>query len=381
MCGLVGIAGDMEFKDEAAMKRLLLLDYFRGTDSTGFASVSRHTSEIKLAKVDSHPITLFSMKQFDKALQGYNSKVFIGHNRAATIGKVNEHNAHPFVFGPVVGAHNGTLDRPSWDRLQRALGRDTDTDSQAIFACIEKIGIDETIALMEEGKASTTGAWALTWYDSRDNTINFLRNPHRPLWYAWTKDFKKILWASEHPMIDGATRMSANPYDLYKSPEGYQYWEFKTNQLYSFKLDEMAKGASEKPVGIVREIKGREPVVYNQPPFYNMASHKAIGQSGTTTTYHGKESTSTNVYHFPDVVDITGTASRPLADQIPLEKFNDLAKYGCQWCSADVDINDPGVTVYLNQDTVLCGNCSGHDNPRVVKDYDGAEDLKIPVNG
>lgn len=378
MCGLVGIAGDMEFRDEATMKRLLLLDFFRGMDSTGFASVSKNTGEIKVVKMDSHPINLFANKSFDKALAGYNSKVFIGHNRAATIGKVNEYNAHPFRFGDVVGAHNGTLDSASWRRLEDAIGEETSTDSMAIFAAINKIGIDETIALMEEGLTSTTGAWALTWYDGRDNTFNMIRNKHRPLWYAWNKDFKRLFWASEWPMIDAAIRMSSStPYELHASDEGYRFWEIQTDSLYSFNLDEMKNGYGSKPNGIVREIKGKEPVKsYGHAPF--MAQN---GNGGTTTTSHGTGFTAgKKVVDFPDVVDIVGTKQRPLADQVSDQRFNELAQYGCSWCSADVDKDDPGVTIYLNQDSILCGNCSGYNNPRVVKDFETPQDLKIPVS-
>src|SRR3546814_15939897 len=41
MCGHVGIAGKMELKDEALMRRLLVFDYFRGPDSTGFAALRK----------------------------------------------------------------------------------------------------------------------------------------------------------------------------------------------------------------------------------------------------------------------------------------------------------------------------------------------------
>ena len=40
MCGLVGVAGDLEYKTESLF-RLLVFDYFRGTDSTGAAWLRR----------------------------------------------------------------------------------------------------------------------------------------------------------------------------------------------------------------------------------------------------------------------------------------------------------------------------------------------------
>jgi len=100
---------------------MLLLDYLRGVDSTGLAAVRNKDSEVKVVKAAVNPIDLFGYKNFDMVLTGATSKVLIGHNRAATLGKVNNVNAHPFHCGAVVGAHNGTLDRPSWTRLEEAL--------------------------------------------------------------------------------------------------------------------------------------------------------------------------------------------------------------------------------------------------------------------
>jgi glucosamine 6-phosphate synthetase-like amidotransferase/phosphosugar isomerase protein len=118
MCGLVGIAGKLTVKDEATMKRLFLLDFFRGPDSTGLAAV-RGDGNIHVSKLASHPIDLFDSARFKTALSGYNSKIFLGHNRYATKGKVNANNAHPYHYGDIVGAHNGTLSISSWRALEK----------------------------------------------------------------------------------------------------------------------------------------------------------------------------------------------------------------------------------------------------------------------
>ena len=67
MCGLVGIAGDLSYKDEKFMKRLLVLDYFRGTDSTGLAAI-RKGGEAVISKAAVNPLDLFDMSSFEKAL-------------------------------------------------------------------------------------------------------------------------------------------------------------------------------------------------------------------------------------------------------------------------------------------------------------------------
>src|SRR3546814_15519590 len=88
------------------MRRLLVFDYFSGPDSTGFAALRKDGTH-RLAKIASNPLNLFDMKRFSEANNGYQSLAFVGHNRFATKGKVNDLNAHPFHYGNIVGAHNG----------------------------------------------------------------------------------------------------------------------------------------------------------------------------------------------------------------------------------------------------------------------------------
>ena len=190
MCGLVGMAGNLNGKDEDVMSRLLILDYPRGKDSTGLASVS-DKGKVEIIKETLNPLALMEMKKYEKVNDAWGSYALIGHNRAATLGGVNAANAHPFTFGDVTGAHNGTLDMLSWKRLEKECGFDTDVDSAAVFASINEVGLNNTIKVMETGNTSQKGAWALTYYDGTDNTINFIRNKHRPLWYAISKDLDK----------------------------------------------------------------------------------------------------------------------------------------------------------------------------------------------
>lgn len=384
MCGLVGLAGLLEFKDEATIKRMLVLDYFRGTDSTGLASI-RNNGDIKISKMATHPFNLFDSKKFTETLSGYNSRALIGHNRAATIGKTNDLNAHPFQFGSITGAHNGTLDRPSWVRLEQAAGIETDVDSAAIFACIDKIGIEDTIKLMEEGKQGSTGAWALVWYDDNDGTLNFLRNKHRPLWYAYSKDFKKVLWASEWPMIRAATDLSNNAYELYADAEGYSYWEMAENKWYSFDLKELVKGSDKRPKPIVKTLKGREPAqvapvgqapfTAGRPKVSSITTPTQQHRGGTTisTTFHGEMSATS--CETPPLVDLIGSASSPLSNVITEVRFNDMAQHGCGWCGEDVNYTDIGVTVLDAYDTVMCPSCSKNgDHTRVYYGFSDYED-------
>jgi DNA-directed RNA polymerase subunit RPC12/RpoP len=377
LCGLVGVAGNLSFNDEHLMKRLLILDYFRGTDSTGLASISAKGVP-SIVKMATHPINLFDSKAFDKALNGYGSSAFIGHNRAATLGAVSDLNAHPFQYGDIIGAHNGTLDKATWQRLEQAAGVQTDVDSAAIFACINEIGIDDTVKLMEHGRTSSTGAWALVWYDMKDDNIRFLRNEHRPLWYAMNDKGDKLVWASEYEMIQAAAGMT-NGWEVESDKEGFSYFPFRPDWLYEINLSQLIGTMSLKDIAgcANRRLRGKEPIVVAQTPTGGGAPfHTAHGgpyhpkttpvTMGTPTTTTTKEQTGSNISSgkgcstvvtlFPDDTQ----PDDPFGGAISLHKFKEIAAYGCSYCGADVNEDDPGLTIFTEDDVILCKSCSKH---------------------
>lgn len=196
MCGLVGVAGDIGFSEKKAFKDMLLFDVVRGPHSTGVAAVANKTNNIHTYKAVGHPYNLFKINTFSpdgKGIYDGDPKMLMGHNRFATVGEVTPSNAHPFKHGDIVGAHNGTLTPYHLDKLEEA---DTfEVDSEAIFYTIHKVGHEEMLKRIH-------GAYALTWYDKASETLHFIRNVERPLYYAWTKDHKTLFWASEPWMMD-----------------------------------------------------------------------------------------------------------------------------------------------------------------------------------
>ena len=365
MCGLVGVAGDLEYKDEGLMKRLFVLDYFRGTDSTGLASIDGK-GKPTIVKMATHPINLFDSKAFCSALSGYYSKAFIGHNRAATLGAVNDLNAHPFQFGDIVGAHNGTLEKSSWQALEFASGVKTDVDSAAIFACINEIGIEDTIKLMEEGKTSSTGAWALVWYDMKDDTMNFLRNEHRPLWWALNDDGDKLIWASEWEMIEAAARLTPG-YDTMVDDEGYGFYPFQTDWWYKVPIPELKKKVKIEDFDKfkVKKLKGKEPAespvtTMGRAPFLRTGGHhgSTTTSPGTSARLQGPDTKKQQTGSSQKVHLLGATKHEPFGGAISVEEFEQLARYGCSFCGASIDIEDEGTTIYLDDDTILCRCCS-----------------------
>lgn len=191
MCGNVGVAGVLNLKQREVFQTLLIIDAIRGRDGTGVAGVTENSNHFEVLKRYGDPYQIIDHKGWDRVVS-HNKKVLIGHNRAATIGSKNHNNAHPFEMSNVVGAHNGTL----WPQAKSRLRGSNiyDTDSEAIYHEINHSSLRETIPKLE-------GAWALCYYDRRDDTINFIRNKERPLFYVYEKDRKTMWWASEPGML------------------------------------------------------------------------------------------------------------------------------------------------------------------------------------
>ncbi len=188
MCGLIGAAGQLTVKHERAIKTLLILDSLRGIDSTGLAAIARN-GDLKMAKSVGDPFCLFNTKSYDKAMSGVNS-VFIGHNRFATQGKVIHANAHPFAFPTLVGAHNGTLK----NKYVLDDNKLYDVDSENLYHHMDRNGVENTIHKLD-------GAWALTWFNHEESTLNFIRNEERPLHVTVAEEDGVLFWASESWML------------------------------------------------------------------------------------------------------------------------------------------------------------------------------------
>lgn len=365
MCGHVGIAGKMEFKDEDLMKRLLMLDYFRGKDSTGLANIN--SNEAVIAKIASHPLDLFELGKFRTVLNANLSQAFIGHNRAATRGAVSSANAHPYNFDHITGAHNGTLTHASYKALEDVCGDTFPTDSMAIFAAIAKIGIKATIELCEEGRDYQTGAWSLVWHDAKENSLNFLRNKHRPMFFAYSKECNKLFWASEWQMIDAAIATANAQFDLYQNPKtNYKYFQTEEDMHYKFDLDVLKSGADTPPKAKGITIKGKELAAATSVTPFGIGSGadwEGVKKTVGTTTTSGTGSRGvTGATH----LHLIGGTEDPYAGVVTREEFEAIANYGCSWCSADITWGDVGITLWERDGIVLCADCSGNDTKSAV---------------
>lgn len=192
MCGIVGVAGDLAVKHERVFTDLLVMNQLRGFDSIGVAKIG-YARKPTVLKTLEHPASLIQSKEYKDLLSGSN-RVLLGHNRAATVGDVNVLNAHPFTHGAITGVHNGTVAY----RKDLEDHQNFQVDSDNIYYHINKKGVKDLWPKL-------WGAASLVWWNEDEESLNFLRNKERPMYLAFDKERKVIIWASEFYMLYAAT--------------------------------------------------------------------------------------------------------------------------------------------------------------------------------
>lgn len=351
MCGIVGRSGLLTLADERIFKTLLLLDYFRGQDSTGVCIVSKK-GKVDVLKIADDPIMLFNQVDYDNTVVGVSDAIWIGHNRAATVGSTTRANAHPFKCNHITGVHNGTLEKSSFFDLGHRLESEYGTDSETVFQHIAKYGIDETVKLMQ-------GAWALVWYDENTETLNMLKNDKRPLYLCKTDREGKayLTWASEYKMIAAARAMAdVNDGELRLDKDGYGFFPLENDMLHTWTKAQLMSGDLEP---VTRELKGRSPVVVGTPAFYN--------SSCSTGSEVKKDIKSMGFSLVEDVYELTDVSiedTEMILGVMEPEEWNEIARFGCSCCGADVDPGEKGLVVYVNEGVVVCPKCS--DEPETI---------------
>lgn len=195
MCGIVGCAGKIGNNEECMFKRMLEFDTVRGPHSTGalFVNAQGHTDVVKRVGT---PWDWYQCKAVEEKFRTF-SCVLMGHNRWATQGKINNVNAHPFEFDRIIGAHNGTLTT----RYMLDDSGKFDVDSENLYHHMNRNGWEDTLPKLN-------GAFALTWWDKEERSLNFARNNQRPLYFTHSEDGRTFFWASEPWMISVAAHHS-----------------------------------------------------------------------------------------------------------------------------------------------------------------------------
>jgi glucosamine 6-phosphate synthetase-like amidotransferase/phosphosugar isomerase protein len=200
MCGIFGFAKTSGHQTENQLETLKdvlteLADEssIRGTDSTGMSIIQPNSRQTYKTLLDSS--TLVTTGDWDELLDSINvdTTIAIGHVRLATHGVIKTRNAHPFTVGDVVGAHNGIIH--NYNKVAKSLGKSVEVDSQVIFASLNR-------NKMKNAFEDIDGDFAITWIKDSNRKIHLARESGRPMYIAYWKKARILLWASTKEILD-----------------------------------------------------------------------------------------------------------------------------------------------------------------------------------
>lgn len=202
MCGLCGsftqkgtvLSKRDRLQRARTIEGLIIANQARGTDSAGVAAIN-YDGKFDVLKVATTPWK-FVQRDDVAALLRTDAPLMIGHTRMTSMGNdIKDENAHPFVEGNVIGAHNGVINN------YMQLDNTVRVDSQAVFRMIDK-NPDAPDYVFPR----VSGSCALTWWDARDPEAMFLVAHANPLSAAIVPRIKTVFWSSIDDHLESIMR-------------------------------------------------------------------------------------------------------------------------------------------------------------------------------
>lgn len=362
MCGLFGIISTtLDVTDIKIMHHMSYLTCFRGTDSTGVIGLAHEKKKIKatISKAAWNPVAFFESKKFHTDIMKHEPFGILAHSRSATVGDINDANAHPFHNKHIMGMHNGTI---------HSLGDKNKTDSEELIGLIANQGID---AALDKAKY---GAYALVYVDSKEKTINFIRNHERPLHFVQLNN-ATFLYASERKQLEYLASIHTA--------------EFKNRTIESFPVDTLHSYDIDTMKLTTRVINPRYVANY-QPPWYHRRDESpetnVVRTSGagtfsvintTTLPYpynfnptikSAKESAEVFISEKPNVKNLSDYMYQGWRNFVyTIEEAKNMLLSGCMFCGTQVvDFAKP--VFWYSQEEYLCPHCQTSPLVQVRKD-------------
>lgn len=227
MCGIVAGIGRPDQKMFDTVENLLAADIIRGRDSTGVFLLNKGRDGTEIVKDVLFPLELMRLPRYKRLItsNGATSPVIVGHNRAATKGKVTPRAAHPYRYNHITMVHNGTLDSDVDTKEPKAPV--FQTDSESICYAIAQKGIKWTWE-------NLYGAAALVWWDAIQGKLFCVTNGKRPLNVIYCNNRQWAFIASEKDILRTTAKRAG--YDI----EDNCLYFFKEHELFSYWWDEKA---------------------------------------------------------------------------------------------------------------------------------------------
>lgn len=177
MCGIYGYVGNP--KDPVVlskfMKVLAVVSETRGVDGTGFFAIS--DSELLTEKSAIKASEFMEQSDyFYDSIVNRNCRLFVGHNRNASMGEVNALNTQPYVGDEWAIVHNGTMhDAFDLAKLNRVKSKvKGGSDTEAFFRCVEKVGFTKELL-------QAVQSYSMVAVNFIENVVLFARDSARPM--------------------------------------------------------------------------------------------------------------------------------------------------------------------------------------------------------
>lgn len=188
MCGIYGWQWRHDNKPSLVRRMILAATLGaandnRGGDSWGWFSLNTRQFNKSLGRI-----------MFDARFAAHHDSI-ICHTRKATVGKISVENSHPWRFGHIVGAHNGSVNNHL--EIKNKTGVDLEVDSMYIFDSFQR----------GKGFEGIRGYGAVEWINESENpnaikllrasggaSLSVLVNAHGVVWSS-DKDHLKLALA------------------------------------------------------------------------------------------------------------------------------------------------------------------------------------------